>query len=75
MDSKKILQPLMLEWQDQRFPNFFERDPDLSLVNNSRLSSFFNISHLLFSHVHTIPTDRGGARGVPGGATSPQNFA
>ena len=30
---KKRLQPLSLEWLDQRFPNFFEHDQNLSLVN------------------------------------------
>jgi len=28
----------MLEWLDQWFPNIFEYDPNLSLVNTSRLS-------------------------------------
>jgi len=32
MDRKK-LQPLTLKWLEQRFPNFFERSPNLSLVN------------------------------------------
>jgi len=33
---KNGLQPLTLEWLDQWFPNFFERDPNLNLVNTSR---------------------------------------
>ena len=33
---KKRLQPLTLEWLDQQLPNFFERGPNLSLVNTSR---------------------------------------
>jgi len=32
MDEKK-LQPLTLKWLEQQFPNFFERSPNLSLMN------------------------------------------
>jgi len=32
----KRFQPLTLKWLDPRFPNVFERDPNLSLVNTSR---------------------------------------
>jgi len=32
MDKKK-LQPLTLKWLEHQFPNFFERSPNLSLVN------------------------------------------
>jgi len=33
---RKKTQPLPLVWLDQRFPNFFEPVPNLSLVNTSR---------------------------------------
>jgi len=33
MDLER-LQPLTQEWLDQRFQNYFECDPNLSLVNN-----------------------------------------
>jgi len=47
----------MLEWLDQRLPNFFERDPNLSLVNTPRLSSFLISAYqlyTLFSRTYTI---------------------
>ena len=33
MDKKKKLQTLKLKWLEQRFPNFFERSPNLRLVS------------------------------------------
>jgi len=34
-EIKRKFQPLTFEWLDQRFPNIFEHDPNLSLVNSS----------------------------------------
>jgi len=31
--DKKQLQPLTLKWLEQPFPNFFQRSPNLSLIN------------------------------------------
>jgi len=56
---KKRLEPLTLESLDQRFPNFFERDPNLSFMNTSRLSLFLSPAMLHFFHVSTLQTDTG----------------
>jgi len=39
MDKKKKLQTLKLKWLEQRFPNFFERSPNLSLVNTPQTTT------------------------------------
>jgi len=58
MDFSKILQPLMLEWLDQLFPNFFERDP-MSLVSTSRVSSFLiSTMYSFLTHLHYRQTRR-----------------
>jgi len=38
MDKKK-LQTLTLKWLEQRFPNFFERSPNLSSVNTPQTTT------------------------------------
>jgi len=50
-----------LEWLDQQFPNFFEHDPDLSLVNKSRLKYQQSV---VFSRTYTQGRNEGGAKGA-----------
>jgi len=38
-EFKKRLQTLTLKWLDQRFPNFFEHDPNLRLANTPQTTT------------------------------------
>jgi len=57
---KKRLQPLALEWLDQRFPNIIERVPNQSLVNTPRLSSFLiSAIYSFLTYIHYKQTSSG----------------